>query len=70
MLLKWVVLGAIVAAVWYGFKAIARRNKASQVDSARRARESVEDMTACPVCGTYVTNDQRNCGRSECPYPR
>ena len=70
MLLKWVVLIAIVAAVWYGFKAIGRRNKASQVDSARNARDSVEDMSACTVCGTYVTTDQRDCGRDGCPYPK
>jgi hypothetical protein len=28
MIMKYLVLAAIVAAVWYGFKAISRRNKA------------------------------------------
>jgi uncharacterized protein len=29
-----------------------------------------EDMTACPVCGTYVAESTaRSCGRGDCPYP-
>lgn len=66
MILKWLVLIAIVVAVWYGFKAIGRRNKAKQV---RRDREEVEQMNACSVCGTYVTSDQSDCGTTGCPYP-
>lgn len=69
MLLKWLVLLLIVAGVWYGFKVISRRNKAKQLDAARRARDTVEDMTACPACGTFVAAHQRNCGREGCPYP-
>ena len=68
MLLKWLVLIAIVAAVWFGFKAISRRNEAAKVDDRKKSTPEVEDMTACPVCGTYVTEGQGNCGRQGCPY--
>lgn len=68
MIMKYVVLAAIIAAVWYGFKIVARRNKAKQMEEARR--ESVEDMTSCPVCGVYVTPEQGDCGREACPYKR
>lgn len=69
MFTKWLVLLIIVAGVWYGFKAVSRRNVSQQVDEERRRREAVEDMTACSVCGTFVPQGQRNCGRDGCPYP-
>ena len=60
MIMKYLLLAAIVAAVWYGFKAVSRRNKAKTA--------SVEDMTACSVCGTFVTPEQGDCGKDGCPY--
>ncbi len=68
MVLKWLVLIGIVAAVWFGFRAITRRNEKPKVDGRKREHLEVEEMTACPVCGTYVTADQGNCGRDRCPY--
>ena len=68
MLLKWLVLILIVIGVWYGFKAITRRNKARQVEAARRRREGIKDMRACTVCDTYVPTEQSDCGRDGCPY--
>ena len=68
MIMKYVVLVAIVVAVWYGFKMISRRNKAKQMEEAQRDR--VEDMTSCPVCGVYVTPEQGDCGRDACPHGR
>lgn len=41
---------------------------------ARRANKeppanAAEDMTECPVCGTYVAaRGASNCGRTDCPY--
>lgn len=67
MLLKWLVLGAIVVGVWYGFKAISRRNKADEI--ARDEKEGISEMTACSVCGTYVADSQKDCGRAGCPFP-
>lgn len=70
MLLKWAVLVAIVVCVWYGFRIIIRRNKARQVEAARRQRpEAVEDLRSCEVCGSYVAEGQRGCGREGCPHP-
>jgi len=72
---------AIVIAVWYGFRWFQAR---SQVDDTSRGRKPVgggkktpdapgapgaEDMTECPVCGTYVvTAGARSCGKDGCPY--
>lgn len=69
MIMKWLVLALIVGGVWYGFKAIGRRNKAKQMDAERDAKDTVEDMSACTVCGTYVAANPKSCGRESCPYP-
>lgn len=68
MILKIVVLIAIIAAVWYGFKMIGRRNISKQREDARKAEEAGETMTACRGCGAYVLESQRDCGRDGCPY--
>ena len=68
MIMKWLVLALIVAGVWYGFKAISRRNRARTAEDQRARNEAVEDMTACATCGTYVTPEQGNCGKDNCPY--
>ena len=68
MIMKYLVLAAIVAAVWYGFKAISRRNQVKTAEDQRKRTESVEDMTACTVCGTFVTPQQGDCGKDGCPY--
>ena len=69
MFLKLTVLLAIIAGVWFGFRAIARRNKAKQAEAERGERNRSEEMIACSVCGTFVPDSQRNCGRDACPYP-
>ena len=68
MILKILVLLLVVGAVWYGFKAIGRRNMKKQTEDARNDRIEGEDMTACDECGTYVTAKPSNCGRERCPY--
>ena len=67
MLLKWLVLAAIVAGVWFGYKAISRRNNSDKV--AGEEKEGISEMTACSVCGTYVAESQKDCGQAGCPYP-
>ena len=62
-LTKLLVLVAIIAVVWYGFKLLSRR----QVRRAVRARDAgraVQDMAKCAVCGDYVATA---CRRSDCP---
>lgn len=70
-LIKLLVLAAIIAAVWYGFKWVGRYQ---QVQRARAAEEKSriegEDMVACERCGTYVVAGRaRACGRPDCAYP-
>lgn len=69
---KLLVLAAIIAAVWYGFKWVSRYNQVQQ-SKAKKAKDDVlpaSEMTACPQCGTYVVADEaRSCDREDCPYP-
>jgi hypothetical protein len=77
--LKLLVLILIIAAVWYGFKLLARRNQnvgrrqpPGQIGSGKReaADEATQDMESCTVCGTFVPNAAaKGCGRDACPYP-
>ena len=71
-LAKLLVLAAIIAAVWYGFKIIGRRNQSSKVarDESEAGRISAEDTVKCTHCGTYVVPASTgSCGRADCPYP-
>ena len=77
-LTKLLVLIAIIAAVWYGFKAIGRLEKAQKArvrvekpapppKSARE--EGAQEMIQCPKCGSYVPSGAvMDCGREGCPY--
>jgi hypothetical protein len=77
--LKLLVLIVIIAAVWYGFKLVARRNR--NVGGRRppgrigpggheASDSAAQDMESCTVCGTFVPNaSAKNCGRDNCPYP-
>ncbi len=81
---KLLVLVAVIAAVWYGFKFIGRLQDQRQADAklrasaGRRSRvrgaedpeaSQAEDMVTCPVCQAYVTaRSAENCGRPDCPY--
>ncbi|MEX2010074.1 MAG: 50S ribosomal protein L32 [Dongiaceae bacterium] len=79
---KLLVLVAIVAIVWFGFRLIGRLDQ-SRKDEARlkkragarrgsRAAETaatVEDTVKCPTCGAYVpARSASSCGRADCPY--
>ena len=76
---KLLVLAAIIALVWYGFKFIGRRNRLQPGKGGRKsvsgsARDSgsddAQDMEKCTICGTFVPNAAaRDCGRDGCPYP-
>jgi uncharacterized protein len=71
-LAKLLVLAAIIAAVWYGFKIIGRRNQSSKVagNEPESPRISAEDTIECTRCGTYVVvAGAVSCGRADCPYP-
>ena len=76
---KILVLILIIAAVWYGFKFIARRNQnvggqqpPGYIGSGKQeaSDQAAQDMESCTVCGTFVPNaSAKGCGRDACPYP-
>ncbi len=75
-LTKFIVLAAIIALVWYGFKWVGRVNRQRSggelppEDGGKAVTEDVEDMAKCEVCGTFVpTSGAGDCGRDSCPYP-
>ena len=74
---KLIVLAAVIAAVWYGFKFIGRLDKARK-HAAKLTRDAAgaepaaetEDMERCEACDAYVsTRNPASCGRADCPYP-
>jgi len=83
---KLILLAAVIAAVWYGWRwfqrveAIRREQLRQQAAPAapRRPAEpepmrsvSAEDMEKCPECGAYVSpRSATSCGRAGCPYGR
>ncbi len=81
---KFLLLAAIIAAVWYGFKYMNRveavrrstRQAAGQVAERQRAQQrsrtiEAEDLVKCPACGSYVAaRGATHCGRGDCPWGR
>lgn len=75
---KLLVLAAIVAAVWYGFKFIGRLQEVQRdrqqaggrpAPRGRKKPAEVEDTVQCPVCGAYVVaKTAAPCDRQDCPY--
>lgn len=73
---KLLVLAAIIAAVWYGFKMVGRLGEDRKTPVSQRkdgrtpaAGGDTEDMVACPECGTFVAaNSPARCDRANCPY--
>lgn len=73
---KLLVLVAIILVVWYGFKIAgkldAKRKAMARQDSQdkrNRPQERIDDLVACPACGTYAARgDAEDCGRPDCPY--
>jgi hypothetical protein len=79
---KLVILVAVVAIIWFGFRWFERRERERR-QAAERSQSRLgpgrpgpigghgaEDMQACAVCGTYVAAGARACARPKCPYPR
>ncbi|MDJ0949367.1 MAG: hypothetical protein QNJ94_10635 [Alphaproteobacteria bacterium] len=71
--LKILVLVAIIAVVWYGFRRFGSgsgriKGKDAQKSAAERRAEQIEDMVKCPYCDTFIPAGQgETCGRPECP---
>ncbi|MEE8334377.1 MAG: hypothetical protein V3R85_11055 [Alphaproteobacteria bacterium] len=74
MIVKLVVLIALIAIVWYGFRLIGRRERLrgerGASEASARKLEDAQETTRCASCGTFVpTSGARDCGRDGCPYP-
>lgn len=72
---KLLVLAAVIALVWFGFRLLSRLEKARQEQaqvarsSRKAAKPAVEETVKCPVCSAYVAaRGAGSCGRSDCPY--
>ncbi len=79
---KLLVLAALIAIVWYGFKYAARveavrqhlraemRRRGAASDGARRVPpRPVEDLVKCQRCGAFVAaQGAANCGKPGCPW--
>ena len=70
---KILVLAAIVALVWYGFKIFGRGRvleksiKKGDI-SAENEKQNV-DLEECPICEAYVDAGASSCGKNDCPLP-
>ncbi len=73
MVLKLLVLAAIIAAVFVGYRIIDRRMKGPGTPAARnesRPADKSQPMVRCAACETYVPAESATtCGRADCPYP-
>ena len=68
---KLLVIAVVIAAIWYFFKFVGRRNQAVAKRKATprspKNKLEVEDLVHCAVCGTYVQPGAASCERSDCP---
>jgi len=71
---KIVVLVAVIAVVWFGFRWLQRLEKArrgaaesssTRLDGRRQA--ATEELAPCKVCGVYIAAGSPACGRKSCP---
>ena len=61
---KLILTAVLIAAAWYGFKLLSRRE-------GKLPRKAIGDTVRCPECGDYVaTEAAENCGKAGCPYGR
>jgi uncharacterized protein len=72
---KIIVLVAVIAAVWFGFRWWQRVQAGGSLDRPRppapprdeTPAAPIDDMRRCPVCGDYVSINARRCERPTCP---
>ena len=82
---KLLFTAAIIAAVWYGFKWLARvqaeqkerpnkppkETRKSDAAKGSATDAEYEDLVACSKCGDFVIADKKSgCGKDGCPYDR
>ena len=69
---KIIVLAAIIAAVWYGYRFVNRldQNRKREAEKSKLEKtETINKMVKCPSCGTYaVDSGAARCGVCGSPY--
>ena len=69
---KLLVLGLIIAVIWYGFKMFSRgknlANPGGKDEVKRDKTPDSVDMAQCSVCGDFVAKGAAACGKDNCPY--
>jgi len=70
---KILVLIAIIALVWYGFKIFGRGRELEKSikkgDISGGNEKQKVDLEECPICGAYVDTRASSCGKNGCPFP-
>ena len=70
---KILVLAAIVALVWYGFKIFGRgralEKSIKKGDISGGNEKQNVDLEECPKCEAYVDAGASSCGKDGCPFP-
>ena len=71
---KLVVILVIAVVVWYAMRwwnrAVPPKVVRGRQHFSPREPPKVEDLSACPVCGSYVAASARACGKPGCPLLR
>ncbi len=68
VILALVVVGWMVFSRWSGRSGSGREKGRLRRDKPGRSAQKVEEMRACPACGTYVAPGAKSCGRADCPH--
>ncbi|HIA81119.1 MAG TPA: hypothetical protein EYO02_03255 [Rhodospirillales bacterium] len=70
---KILVLAAIVALIWYGFKIFGRGRELEKSikkgDISGGNEKQNVDLEECPICEAYVDAGASSCGKNGCPLP-
>ena len=70
---KILVLAAIVALIWYGFKIFGRGRELEKSikkgDISGGNEKQNVDLEECPICEAYVDTGASSCGKNGCPLP-
>ncbi len=72
MVQKLLVLAAVIAIAWYGFKFFGRIDHQRKQKIARgeeAGRDGIAETVQCSVCDAYIAEGiDSNCGKPNCPY--
>ncbi|MFN6999845.1 hypothetical protein [Elioraea tepidiphila] len=81
-MIRLVLLGLVLAGVWYLYRMVTQQGAASTPPPAQPANDAgpaeaapppeaeAEEMTECPVCRAYLpVGAHEGCGRPDCPIP-